>query len=153
MIHYIKNDGGRKASGFEGKAGDCAARAIAIVTEQPYHRVYAQLAWINFIMPKTRGRTSAGIHSASNGIHINSILFKRYMIDQNLIWTPVMNIGTGCRIHLKDNELPMGRLVVRVSKHLTAVINGVIHDTHDPSRNGTRCVYGFWKLEKQNAST
>ncbi len=38
----------------------------------------------------------------------------------------------------------MGRLIVSVSKHMTAVIDGVIHDTHNPSRDGTRCVYGYW---------
>lgn len=43
------------------------------------------------------------------------------------------------------NELPPGRLVVSVSKHLTAVVDGVIHDRYDPSRDGTRCVYGYWR--------
>lgn len=55
-----------------------------------------------------------------------------------------MSIGTGCKVHLTSNELPAGRLIVKVSKHLTAVINGVVHDTHDPSREGTRCVYGYY---------
>jgi len=31
-----------------------------------------------------------------------------------------------------------------VWRHLTAVIDGVIHDTHDPSRDGTRSVYGYY---------
>ena len=56
-----------------------------------------------------------------------------------------MQIGSGCTVHLRDGELPMGRLLVSVSKHLVAVIDGVIHDLSDPSRNGTRCVYGFWQ--------
>jgi hypothetical protein len=56
-----------------------------------------------------------------------------------------MQIGSGCTVHLSADELPSGRLVVSVSKHLTAVIDGVIHDTHDPSRRGTRCVYGYWQ--------
>jgi hypothetical protein len=34
-----------------------------------------------------------------------------------------------------------------VSKHYCAVIDGVIHDTSDPSRDGTRCVYGYWIKE------
>jgi hypothetical protein len=38
----------------------------------------------------------------------------------------------------------MGRLVVAVSKHYTAVIDGVIHDTHNPQREGKRCVYGYF---------
>jgi hypothetical protein len=25
-----------------------------------------------------------------------------------------------------------------------AVVDGVVRDTHDSSRDGTRCVYGFW---------
>ena len=56
-----------------------------------------------------------------------------------------MQIGSGCTVHLRADELPPGRLVVSVSKHLTAVIDGVIHDTHDCSRRGTRCVYGYWQ--------
>jgi hypothetical protein len=27
---------------------------------------------------------------------------------------------------------------------LCAVIDGVIHDTFNPSRGGSRCVYGYW---------
>ena len=42
---------------------------------------------------------------------------------------------------IKDNN---GRLIVKVSKHLTSVIDGVINDTYDPSRNATRCVYGYY---------
>jgi hypothetical protein len=81
-----------------------------------------------------------------------------------------MKVGQGCTVHLVDGELPAGRLVVAVSKHLTAVIDGVVHDTHDPQRetvnfvpdvgqklkpgqgrnsNGVfwtshRCVYGYY---------
>jgi len=39
------------------------------------------------------------------------------------------------------------RLVAQVSKHVTAVIDGVFYDSHNPSRGGTRCVYGFWKKQ------
>ena len=41
-------------------------------------------------------------------------------------------------------ELPRGPLIVKVSRHLTAVIDGVLYDTHDCSRGGTRCVYGYF---------
>ncbi|MBI9051870.1 MAG: hypothetical protein JEZ00_20815 [Anaerolineaceae bacterium] len=57
-----------------------------------------------------------------------------------------MMIGKGCQVHLSENELPSGKLIVRLSKHMTAVIDGVIHDTHNPDRNGTRCVYGYFYL-------
>ena len=68
-----------------------------------------------------------------------------------------MFIGSGCKVHLLAEELPSGRLIVRLSGHLCAVIDGVIHDTHDPQRAtlifdpgcaqgriAQRCVYGYW---------
>jgi hypothetical protein len=33
--------------------------------------------------------------------------------------------------------------IVRCLKPTAAVIDGIVHDTYDPSRNGTRCVYGY----------
>jgi hypothetical protein len=56
-----------------------------------------------------------------------------------------MKIGSGCTVHLRADELPEGRLIVSVSRHTVAVIDGMIHNTHDPSRGETRCVYGYWK--------
>jgi hypothetical protein len=60
-----------------------------------------------------------------------------------------MQIGSGCTVHL----LPSGKLVVSVSKHLTAVIDGVIHDTHDCSRAETRCVYGYWNKPQKTKNS
>ena len=57
-----------------------------------------------------------------------------------------MSIGSGCKVHLAEGELPMGRLVVAVSRHYTAVIDGVVWDTSNPCRGGMRCVYGYWRL-------
>ena len=64
-----------------------------------------------------------------------------------------MAIGSGCTVHLRADELPPGRLIVGVSRHTTAVINGVVHDTHDPTRGGTRCVYGYWSPPDEEASS
>lgn len=33
------------------------------------------------------------------------------------------------------------------SKHLTCVKDRVLYDTYDCSRDGTRCVYGYWSKE------
>jgi len=149
MRRYIRTDGGRRLCGFKGTTGDCVARSIAIATQLPYWRVYTDMSWINATMPKTKRRSPiVGKVTASYGIYTNSVLFKRYMVNLGFKWTPTMFIGSGCRVHLRAEELPKGRLVVSLSQHLTAVIDGVIHDTHDPSRGGTRCVYGYWKLEE-----
>lgn len=63
-------------------------------------------------------------------------LHETTLAERGWTWTPTMTIGHGCTVHLRSDELPGGRLIVRVSRHICAVIDGVIHDTHDPSRGG-----------------
>ena len=146
MINIIFDDGGRKTAGFKGEASDCVARAIAIAADRPYREVYDALAHGNGMQRATR-RTGRCPRSARNGVITQRQWFKDYMTSLGFVWHPTMQIGSGCKIHLRADELPPGRLVVMVSKHSAAVIDGVLHDTHDCSRNGTRCVYGYWKLQ------
>jgi hypothetical protein len=84
--------------------------------------------------------------SARTGIYRNTI--RRVMESLGWTWTPTMQIGSGCKVHLRDGELPAGRLIVSVSRHTVAVLDGVIHDIYDPSRDGTRCVYGYYSKDK-----
>ena len=167
-MQYIYNDGGRVAAGFKGHAGDCVTRSVAIISGRPYAEVYATLAGGMGTQRKSKGAT------ARNGVTTGRKWFKDYMHSIGFVWTPTMHIGQGCKVHLRADELPPGRLVVAVSKHYTAVIDGVIHDTHNPAadrgttiyspgysgpipkgarwlENGNgwayspdRCVYGYW---------
>ena len=135
---FVVDDGGRARAGFKGKAGDCVARSIAIASGLPYADVYHSLADGAGNERRSRGK------SARNGIRVSRKWFKDYMHALGFAWVPTMHIGGGCTTHLRAGELPGGRLVVSCSKHYTAVVDGVIHDTDDPSRNGSRCVYGYW---------
>lgn len=154
-MRWVFDDGGRAAAGFKGNAGDCVARSIAVAAGKPYAVVYAALAQGAGAERKSRGA------SARNGIHTGRKWFKDLMARWGFVWTPTMRIGQGCKVHLHNGELPGGRLVVAVSRHYTALIDGVIHDTHDPQREvqvladgpdgcsvpagvQRRCVYGFW---------
>jgi len=139
------NDGGRKDSGRKGDTGDCVVRAIAITSGLPYADVYDRLAEGNCTQraSKRSGRAS-GKRTASQGISTHRKWFKDLMAELGFTWHPTMGIGTGCTVHLLADELPKGSIVASVSKHYCAVIDGVINDTHDPSREGTRCVYGYW---------
>lgn len=158
-MKFVYDDGGREAAGFKGNAGDCVARAVAIASGRPYSEIYKSLSKMAGNERKSKGAT------ARNGIHTSRKWFKDFMRGLGATWTPTMGIGTGCKVHLTDGELPTGRLVVAVSKHYTAVINGEVRDTHDPQReahvmyfNGAsssddprvthkikrRCVYGYW---------
>jgi hypothetical protein len=174
--HYVYDDGGRAAAGFKGEAGDCVARSIAIASGLPYAEVYRALAEGNAEQRVTRHVTKgrARKRTARNGINTKRKWFKDYMASLGAVWTPTMKVGQGCKVHLRADELPPGRLVVAVSRHYTAVIDGVIHDTFDPTDRGTtiyspgypkdeipkgarwlengngwayspeRCVYGYW---------
>ncbi len=140
-MRFVQNDGGRAAAGHKGEAGDCVCRSIAIATEQPYQVVYDALneaAKSERSSKRRKGKRS----SAREGVFGPTT--RRYMRSLGWTWVSTMHIGQGCKVHLRASELPPGRLVVRVSKHITAVIDGVVHDTHDPSRDGYRCVYGYF---------
>lgn len=172
-MEFIYNDGGREAAGFHGKAGDCVTRAIAIVSTAPYEEIYRELAARTGDQRKSKltGKRSA---SARNGINTRRQWFRDYMTAHGFIWKPCMEIGSGCKVHLAAGELPMGKLIVALSRHYTAVIDGVIHDTYNPQRDkswsfepdhgqalkpnqgrnengvwteiGGRCVYGYWSI-------
>jgi hypothetical protein len=141
------NDGGRTAAGFIGGAGDCVVRSIAIATGLPYMQVYEDLREANARYAQERDNKLSRMlkqrgSSPRNGNHRN--VFHEYILKQGFKWVPTMKVGAGCQVHLRPDELPSGTLIVKVSKHLTTIIDGVLHDTHDPSRSGSRCVYGYY---------
>ena len=146
------NDGGRSRY-FKGTAGDCVTRAISIATGKDYKEVYDYLA--------TEQKKLTGVKSARNGVRKK--VYHKYLIKNGFEWIPTMKIGQGCKVHLHRSELPSGILVLRLSRHLTCMIDGVIYDTYNPQRgssvtfdsNGivieatteTRCVYGYYKFK------
>jgi hypothetical protein len=141
-MRYVMNDGGRSEAGYSGKTGDCAVRAISIASGKSYQEVYDA---INKWAERERtGKRKRGKSNARTGVYRSTV--HRYLTELGAKWTATMTIGSGCKVHLKEGELPGGRLVACVSKHYVAVIDGVVHDTYDPSRDGTRCVYGYYSF-------
>lgn len=139
------DDGGRAAAGFQGKAGDCVARAIAIATGKPYREVYATLAAGN--ATQRAGKRGKRSRSARDGVDTRRAWFGRLMASLGFQWIPTMAIGSGCTTHMAVGEVP-DNCIANVSKHIVAVVDGVVRDTHDPTRGGTRCVYGWWEQTK-----
>ena len=139
-IEYQYDDGGRADAGFKGTTSDCSVRAVAIATGLPYQEVCDDL---NVMAKDERPRGNKKRSNARTGVHRKTT--SRYLERLGFDWIPAMGIGTGCTVRLKADELPSGTLVVSVSKHLPAVIDRVLHDNHDSSRDGTRCVYGYWQ--------
>lgn len=143
---WVRDDGGRAAAGFKGETRDCVTRAIAIATGRPYRDVYDALYAAQRELAAGRSRAArlaAKDPSPRTGVHIEA--YQSVLAAWGWEWVPTMAVGRGCSVHLRPDELPQGRIIVRLSRHLTAVLDGVIHDTTDPSRGGTRCVYGYFR--------
>lgn len=153
-MKWVYDDGGRKEAGYKGTTGDCVCRAISIVTGRPYKEVYNL---INEYAKKERvGKKKKKKSNARTGVYPATT--RKIMKHYGYVWTPTMHIGSGCTVHLHEDELPSGRLVVKLSHHCTAVIDGVIHDTYDPNdrcvsmewvdgKLTDRCVYGYYIRE------
>ena len=129
-MKYKYNDGGRMKYFRASNVSDCVTRAIAIATHRDYKDVYDSIKKIVGYTPR-------------NGVANKDT--EKVMLACGGVWHACTSIGSGCKIHLEDNEIPMkGSVVCKLSKHVVAVVDGVINDTYDPSRDGNRCVYGYW---------
>ena len=129
-IEFKYNDGGRSKYYAAEGVGDCVVRAIAIATGEDYKKVYGEISGMLGYTPRQ------GVKHC----HVRKV-----MAHFGGVWVSRMQIGSGCKCHLRANEIPMtGRIVCNVSKHVCAVVDGVLNDTYDCSRQGDRCVYGYW---------
>ena len=137
-IQFQYDDGGRSDAGYKGNADDCVTRAIAIATQQDYQTVYDALN----LLAQSERTGKRKVSSSREGVY--RVTWEKYLVSLGWVRVNCMQIGQGCKVHLNASELPAGRLGVQVSRHLCAVVDGVIHDTHDPSRDGSRCVYGYY---------
>lgn len=136
-MKWVYDDGGRSKY-YKGHTGDCVTRAIAIATGQDYKVIYD--------LVNSYSKNDESDSSARTGVKPD--LVYKIMSDLGWQWVPTMYFGKGCKVHLKEEEIPKNQtLILRLSKHLTCIVNGIIHDTYDPSRDGKRCVYGYFIKE------
>lgn len=142
-MKFNYSDGGRSKY-FKGETRDCVCRAICNATGRDYKEIYDLINEIS--KNEHTGKRKKKTSNARTGVY----KYTEKEIIENILhwkWTPTMTIGSGCTMHLDENEIPEGVLIVKVSHHLTCVKNKEIYDTFDCSRGGNRCVYGYWKGE------
>jgi hypothetical protein len=160
---WVEDDGGRRGSGIargagrKDKVGDCVTRAIAIATGKPYRDVHDALTvasvrhvyeggdnscpeWIKWAKRRGGVRTFDPDHGCADGA------YGPYL--QALGWSYTSTKGQ--KVHLRADELPRGRLIVEIRRHLVAVIDHVIHDTHDCGGAGRVGVRGYWTAPSDN---
>jgi hypothetical protein len=131
-MRYVYDDGGRAAAGFDRRTGDCVCRAIAIATGKPYREVYDGL---NALCALYGGNQRRGRTYAESGVpqHITDLYLG------GLQWRFVSTN----KERMRRMDMPAGRLIVRVSKHLFALIDNVVHDNGEHWR-GLRPVHGYY---------
>jgi hypothetical protein len=144
---WVRDDGGRDAAGLGREQRDCVVRAIAIETGKPYHEVHAELTAEILRYVKThRNRITGWIKRSRGGRGFNpdygcyDKVYAPYL--GALGWRFIFTEERGMRF--RAAELPSGRLIVRVHRHVAAVIDGVIHDTFNSAGAGRRPVSGYW---------
>jgi hypothetical protein len=94
-MSYVYDDGGRRAAGFKGEAGDCVTRAIAIATEKPYREVYDALWSANSEYASTRhGRVAKKLKQRGNTPRsgVFKKVFGSYLKSLGWTFTPTMHM-------------------------------------------------------------
>lgn len=142
-LEFNYNDGGRSKY-FKGTTGDCVCRAISIGNDMDYKEVYDLIN--QYSKAERTGKRKRGKSSARTGVYKSTI--KKILEELGWKWIPTMKIGSGCQVHLRPGEIPMDKtIIVSVSRHLTCIKSGIINDTYNCSREGNRCVYGYFIKE------
>ena len=127
-MKYQYNDGGRKAAGFKGTAGDCGARSMAIALGLDYKAVYKELAQANSDCGHAK--------SARNGIY--QVVFADVLKSYGWVWMPAPKFENR---KARCSDMPAGVVIAKQARHFVAVIDGVAHDSWDCTH---KMVYGYW---------
>jgi hypothetical protein len=142
--HWVRDNGGRDHAGDR---NDCVIRAIAIAAGKPYREVHSALIAATAQYVKTsRSRVAGYIRQSRRGRYFDPAngsyaeIYRPYL--ESIGWQYTATKAR--KVRLRADMLPAGRLIVRVHRHLTAVINGTIHDTFNSGRAGHRPVIGYF---------
>lgn len=144
-MDFVYNDGGRSRYFKAKSVGDCVTRAIAIATRTDYKEVYDS---INKLAKAERvGSKKRHISSSRNGVY--KITERKYLESIGWSYKPLMKIGASEHYYLTESdletlELDNGRYILQIRRHLTAVVDGVINDTFNPSEYYDPMLYGYY---------
>ena len=162
---YVFDDGGRKAAGHRGREADCAVRATAIVLGLDYDTTLEivlekQLEWQSEVMQNSVFSRWVAERSTCTPRSDQSAVLKEHMMvtkgvpavvirslyrdmgfEYRSTWLKglfVSNYGDLLNYGLLPHE---GLLILHLRGHLSAVIDGVIHDNFDTRNDVVRGAY------------
>ena len=142
-MKFIYNDGGRSKYFKASNVSDCVCRALCNTTGVDYKVMYDLINKISKL--EKRNKTS----NARNGVFKDS--YKKILKALQAQEIKVQEFGSSNKCHLCDEDLidyKNGKYILSLSHHFSSLIDGVLVDTYDCSRDGDRQVYKMYKMTK-----
>ena len=103
---------------------DCVIRSLSLLTNRSWENVYRELAYFS----------SRDGYMTDNVEFVEEYLDNRYPRECHY----AKSVGEFAYEH------PIGKYAVTMPNHITAIIDGVIYDTFDPSNRIMRCA---WRID------
>lgn len=109
------------ANPFKNKVADCSIRAISLIENKPYNVTFRELSE----------------YALERGLMPDSVESIESFLDDKYIRTCYKYMALKKFI----DEHPRGQYLVTMRGHITAVIDGVVYDTFDPSERIIKCAW------------
>lgn len=131
---FCFNDGGRAIHFNRPFTGDCVTRAIAIAFDEYYWKIWQDLSF---------EKKQLKLHNADHGVP-NNIIFK-YLEEHNWKLCYEHNKQEDkTKLLFNTSNFLNNRYLILIHKHLTVIIDGVLHDTYYSIGKGKRTVQAYW---------
>lgn len=116
----VNTDGGREAAGFLGSAEDCVVRSLSLTSGHSYSETYNLVkSWDTDSNPE-------------NGVELTAL------------WNMMVELGYS---FTQSTEVPeTGNVMVLFTNHVSAVVEGVVMDTFDPTSSEGHKAHGYWTI-------
>ena len=127
---YVHDDGGRTGAGFEGDTGDCAVRALAILTGTPFVDVYERMAACMRLAGygasgnAYRQRPRRGLKPAISARDLQHLVKTSYGLRR-------VKLDRGPKPTYSEAWALHGDCLVGTARHVAAIVDGNLRDTFD----------------------
>ena len=109
------------ANSHDNNIDDCVIRSLSVLTDRPWKEVYDELSYL----------------AGNEGLMFDNVLFVEDYLDDRY--------PRECHFSKTVGEFaeehPYGRYAVTMNNHITAIIDGTIVDTFNPSDRIMRCAW------------
>ena len=135
---YVKTDGGRSESGFtvgKKQKRDCVPRAIAILLNKPYKKVWGDLY--------ERQYKAGYDFNPDKGVITH--VWQNYLAEHGYKYFCVKK----SRKYVLPKDIPMGKVLLHTRGHIAACIDHTIYDNWDSrtKKSKPRKLYGYVVIE------